>query len=222
VSTLSPIASFSTPSLWYSCRPFVDRVLEPADVKFVDELRHVTTDSGKGRAWIRWTLNERSLESYLHKLSVDHGVLASFYEDYAFIADEDRTSMLARLLVLRQHLSLEDVTLNPTYAGLKPTAMPPISTAVSLGVPPPHTHILTNQPFFFLNFMPSCIAGDAGGWFAILVVWDRDGFTRFEYHTGVSKWCIFLFWSILSTERQWWRWWRGRGWEWCRCSPSQF
>ncbi|KAJ9595507.1 hypothetical protein L9F63_013272, partial [Diploptera punctata] len=57
-------------------------------------LKQVWTDVGRGRAWLRSSLNEHSLERYLHCMlgSTEH--LSIFYEDWAFLLDQERSSML--------------------------------------------------------------------------------------------------------------------------------
>ncbi|XP_059388069.1 sorting nexin-29-like isoform X1 [Carassius carassius] len=57
-------------------------------------LRNITSEQGRGRAWLRCALNEHSLERYLHMLLADHAHLSAFYEDWAFVLDEERASML--------------------------------------------------------------------------------------------------------------------------------
>uniref|UniRef100_A0A8C8MKP6 Sorting nexin 29 n=1 Tax=Oncorhynchus tshawytscha TaxID=74940 RepID=A0A8C8MKP6_ONCTS len=57
-------------------------------------LRHISSELGRGRAWLRCALNEHSLERYLHMLLTDGIRLGTFYEDWAFILDEERASML--------------------------------------------------------------------------------------------------------------------------------
>uniref|UniRef100_A0A8C9WKC8 Sorting nexin 29 n=1 Tax=Scleropages formosus TaxID=113540 RepID=A0A8C9WKC8_SCLFO len=57
-------------------------------------LRHITSELGRGRAWLRCALNEHSLERYLHMLLADRSRLSVFYEDCAFLLDEERASML--------------------------------------------------------------------------------------------------------------------------------
>ncbi|XP_028263300.1 sorting nexin-29 isoform X2 [Parambassis ranga] len=57
-------------------------------------LRHISSELGRGRAWLRCSLNEHSLERYLHTLLADRSRLGTFYEDWAFILDEERASML--------------------------------------------------------------------------------------------------------------------------------
>uniref|UniRef100_A0A3B3BNZ9 Sorting nexin 29 n=1 Tax=Oryzias melastigma TaxID=30732 RepID=A0A3B3BNZ9_ORYME len=57
-------------------------------------LRHISSELGRGRAWLRCALNEHSLERYLHSLLADRPRLGSYYEDWAFVLDEERASML--------------------------------------------------------------------------------------------------------------------------------
>lgn len=57
-------------------------------------LRHICSELGRGRAWLRCALNEHSLERYLHTLLADRSRLGIYYEDWAFILDEERASML--------------------------------------------------------------------------------------------------------------------------------
>ncbi|XP_061912200.1 sorting nexin-29 [Entelurus aequoreus] len=57
-------------------------------------LRHITSELGRGRAWLRCALNEHSLERYLHTLLADRLRLGTYYEEWAFMLDEERASML--------------------------------------------------------------------------------------------------------------------------------
>ncbi|XP_056285713.1 sorting nexin-29 isoform X2 [Pseudoliparis swirei] len=57
-------------------------------------LHHITSELGRGRAWLRCALNEHSLERYLHTLLADRLRLGTYYEDGAFVLDEERASML--------------------------------------------------------------------------------------------------------------------------------
>ncbi|KAJ7984729.1 hypothetical protein DPEC_G00357780 [Dallia pectoralis] len=57
-------------------------------------LRHISSELGRGRAWLRCALNEHSLERNLHTLLADRTRLSAFYEDWSFILDEERASML--------------------------------------------------------------------------------------------------------------------------------
>ncbi|XP_016401587.1 sorting nexin-29-like isoform X2 [Sinocyclocheilus rhinocerous] len=57
-------------------------------------MQNITSEQGRGRAWLRCALNEHSLERYLHMVLADHARLSAFYEDWAFVLDEERASML--------------------------------------------------------------------------------------------------------------------------------
>ena len=57
-------------------------------------LKYVNTDKGRGRAWIRSSLNEHSLERYIHNLISDRSSLSTSYENWAFLRDDERASML--------------------------------------------------------------------------------------------------------------------------------
>ncbi|PSN44498.1 hypothetical protein C0J52_09063 [Blattella germanica] len=51
-------------------------------------------NQGRGRAWLRSSLNEHSLERYLHCMLGSTAHLSIFYEDWAFLMDQERSSML--------------------------------------------------------------------------------------------------------------------------------
>ena len=52
-------------------------------------LKHVKTDSGRARAWLRSSLNEHSLERYFHMMINDGSErILQFYEPHAFIIDQ--------------------------------------------------------------------------------------------------------------------------------------
>lgn len=56
-------------------------------------LRKVHTDHGRGRAWLRAILNERSLERNLH-IILNPDKLSSFYEEWAFLLDQEKCAAL--------------------------------------------------------------------------------------------------------------------------------
>ncbi|CAG0883735.1 unnamed protein product [Darwinula stevensoni] len=57
-------------------------------------LGEITTDWGRGRAWLRAALNEHSLERYLQMILCEEEKLSEFYEPWAFLQDAERSSML--------------------------------------------------------------------------------------------------------------------------------
>lgn len=62
---LSGIGKGETPrNLWTIAK----LTLSPDEVQRFSKLSHVATDVGRGRAWLRAAINERTLENYLHIL----------------------------------------------------------------------------------------------------------------------------------------------------------
>ncbi|XP_012530220.1 sorting nexin-29 isoform X2 [Monomorium pharaonis] len=56
-------------------------------------LRKVQTDYGRGRAWLRAALNEKSLERHLHAI-INPSTLSPFYEEWAFLLDQEKSCVL--------------------------------------------------------------------------------------------------------------------------------
>ncbi|XP_027741249.1 sorting nexin-29 isoform X2 [Empidonax traillii] len=78
------------PVFWY----YVKEVLNRHELQRFYSLRAISTDIGRGRAWLRCALNEHSLERYVHMLLADKNRLSVFYEDWSFMMDEERSSMI--------------------------------------------------------------------------------------------------------------------------------
>ncbi|KAM7007243.1 sorting nexin-29 [Passerculus sandwichensis] len=78
------------PVFWY----YVKEVLNRHELQRFYSLKAITSDIGRGRAWLRCALNEHSLERYVHMLLADKGRLSVFYEDWSFMMDEERSSMI--------------------------------------------------------------------------------------------------------------------------------
>ncbi|KAH9416412.1 DUF4206, partial [Dermatophagoides pteronyssinus] len=61
-------------------------------------LKQISTDVGRCRAWIRLSLNECLLRSYLDSLICDQSSLNSFYRSSAYLRDKQHTDMMKNLL----------------------------------------------------------------------------------------------------------------------------
>ncbi|KAG8513450.1 Sorting nexin-29 [Galemys pyrenaicus] len=59
------------PVFWF----YVKEALNKHELQRFHSLRHIASDAGRGRAWLRCALNEHSLERYLHMLLADRGRL---------------------------------------------------------------------------------------------------------------------------------------------------
>ena len=86
----------------------------------------MSTDAGRGRAWLRSALNEHSLEKYMHMFIEDSSIIryislfiinliqytefthisclvyvsicfSQFYEDWSFLMDQEKNSMLPNM-----------------------------------------------------------------------------------------------------------------------------
>lgn len=73
---------------------YVKEILNKHELQRFCSLKAITTDIGRGRAWLRCALNEHSLERYVHMVLADKIQLSVFYEDWSFMMDEERSSML--------------------------------------------------------------------------------------------------------------------------------
>uniref|UniRef100_A0AAQ4PWB1 Sorting nexin 29 n=1 Tax=Gasterosteus aculeatus aculeatus TaxID=481459 RepID=A0AAQ4PWB1_GASAC len=83
-------AEAGTLTFWFHVKEHLNR----HELQRFYSLRHISSELGRGRAWLRCALNEHSLERYLHTLLADRLRLGTYYEDWAFILDEERASML--------------------------------------------------------------------------------------------------------------------------------
>ncbi|KAG8432943.1 hypothetical protein GDO86_017272, partial [Hymenochirus boettgeri] len=73
---------------------YIKEILSKHELQRFCSLKNINTDIGRGRAWLRCALNEHSLERYVHMLLGDSNRLSFFYEDWSFLLDEERSSML--------------------------------------------------------------------------------------------------------------------------------
>ncbi|KAL1140701.1 hypothetical protein AAG570_000631 [Ranatra chinensis] len=84
--------SSDTLTLWRAVRG----ILSHHERERYEVLRHVWTDRGRGRAWLRSALNEHSLERYLSAL-LQCEDLPLYYEEWAFISDQEANSILVNM-----------------------------------------------------------------------------------------------------------------------------
>uniref|UniRef100_A0A3B4X2B3 Sorting nexin 29 n=1 Tax=Seriola lalandi dorsalis TaxID=1841481 RepID=A0A3B4X2B3_SERLL len=94
-AALKQVAGFTSKTeaeltFWF----YVKEHLNRHELQRFYSLRQISSELGRGRAWLRCALNEHSLERYLHTLLADRPRLGTYYEDWAFILDEERASML--------------------------------------------------------------------------------------------------------------------------------
>lgn len=73
---------------------YVKEILSTHEASRFMTLKNINTDSGRGRAWLRASLNEHSLERYMHMLIENDTLLSQYYESWAFLRDQEKSSML--------------------------------------------------------------------------------------------------------------------------------
>lgn len=81
------------PAFW----PFIKKHLTHHDKERYDALKHIWTDTGRGKAWIRSTLNERSLERYFHIILGNKKLLQTYYEPWALLSDDENNNLLPNM-----------------------------------------------------------------------------------------------------------------------------
>ena len=70
-------------------------------------LTHVHSDIGRCRAWLRLTLNEGLLGSYMEALTNDTSLLHGFYRSSAYLRDKDHMELLKSILADIDSLSFQ-------------------------------------------------------------------------------------------------------------------
>ncbi|XP_067659554.1 pleckstrin homology domain-containing family M member 2-like [Haliotis asinina] len=66
-------------------------------IKDIERIQNVTTDLGRGRAWIFMALNENLLESYLKCIADNSKFVKKFYVKEALVLDDQRMNLLLTL-----------------------------------------------------------------------------------------------------------------------------
>lgn len=84
---------YPEPVFWH----LIQKHLSRHELDRFSNLYHITSDVGKGRAWLRSALNEHSLERMLQMILGDAVTLQTFYSADAFMLDEDKSGMLPQI-----------------------------------------------------------------------------------------------------------------------------
>ncbi|GAB6022887.1 hypothetical protein CHUAL_006984 [Chamberlinius hualienensis] len=106
-------------------------------------LKNITSDIGRGRAWLRSTLNEHSLERYLHILLSDAELLDKYYNHNSLMRNQEFSTMLPNMAAglgsILFAININNIDLNSfremtSYSYPVP---PPNSTRTALEEPKP-------------------------------------------------------------------------------------
>lgn len=100
------------PEFW----TFVSRYCHKNVISEIQNLSLISTDIGRGRAWLRIALNDGLIISYLGTILSDKSSLQKFYYTTAYLRDEEQLDIMKQLLegtgVLHFELSSNDTILN--------------------------------------------------------------------------------------------------------------
>lgn len=100
------------PAFWY----LIQKHLSKHELDRFMNLYHITSNVGRGRAWLRSALNEHSLERTLQMVLGDTATLESHYLPEAFLLDKEKSSLLPQiaggLRSIMFSIKIDDIALN--------------------------------------------------------------------------------------------------------------
>ncbi|KAK9876927.1 hypothetical protein WA026_015961 [Henosepilachna vigintioctopunctata] len=102
ISTLQQVSEIVASSLYIGTEhvsfwPFIKSNLIRHEQERYNLLKNINTNIGRGRAWIRASLNEKSLERYFHTILSAENSLEIYYEEWAILRDQEKNSMLPNM-----------------------------------------------------------------------------------------------------------------------------
>jgi len=128
----------------------VKQHLSNHEIERFSNLQNVKTDVGRGRAWLRCSLNEGSLKRYLQMLLGDTTLLKKYYETEAFLLDEELAStlphMAAGLTSLFFNISYDNASLDGSTVAQSPS-LPALLNAAATTLTSKTSHHTDNKSF---------------------------------------------------------------------------
>ena len=76
---------------------FVKNFLNKDELSRFMDLKNVTSDFARGRAWLRAALNEHNLDRTVLMILADPQLARQFYEPYAFLLDTEKAASLPQV-----------------------------------------------------------------------------------------------------------------------------
>lgn len=73
---------------------FIKEILKEHEIQRFDLLTNISNDYGRGKAWLRASINERCLEKYMHLCINNEKLINQFYEKWAFMGNSEKHSIL--------------------------------------------------------------------------------------------------------------------------------
>jgi len=73
---------------------FVKEILNEPEIQRFELLSSIKNDYGRGKAWLRASINERCLEKYMQLCINNENLINRFYEKWAFMCNTEKNSIL--------------------------------------------------------------------------------------------------------------------------------
>lgn len=73
---------------------FIKEILDEPEIQRFDSLANIRNDYGRGKAWLRASINERCLEKYMLLCINNEKLINQYYEKWAFMSNSEKNSIL--------------------------------------------------------------------------------------------------------------------------------
>ncbi|KAL5018144.1 hypothetical protein ScPMuIL_003866 [Solemya velum] len=123
------------PAFWH----YVKEHLNKHEIERFMLLKNIDTDAGRGRSWLRASLNEHSLERYIHMLLEKEDLLGQFYEPWSFLRDQERSSMMPMMAAGLGSILFAISIDNPELNSIKQTQNSSMISSVPKPISQPET-----------------------------------------------------------------------------------
>uniref|UniRef100_F7B7M7 PX domain-containing protein n=1 Tax=Ciona intestinalis TaxID=7719 RepID=F7B7M7_CIOIN len=108
---------------------FIKNHLSKDEIERFENLTNIRSDIGRGRAWLRCSLNEHSLERYFYIFLSDPDILRQYYEEEALLLDDEISSTLPSMAA---GLASIYFSINFDVASLDGSAIKPSSSSLHM------------------------------------------------------------------------------------------
>lgn len=76
---------------------FIKEILKESELERFYSLTSINNEYGRGKAWLRASINERCLEKYMILCISNNELINKFYEDWAFMKNYEKNAILPNI-----------------------------------------------------------------------------------------------------------------------------
>ncbi|XP_050535243.1 sorting nexin-29 [Daktulosphaira vitifoliae] len=76
---------------------FIKEILKESEIERFHLLTSIKNEYGRGKAWLRASINERCLEKYMHLCISSNELISKFYEEWAFMSNYEKNAILPNI-----------------------------------------------------------------------------------------------------------------------------